>query len=46
VVAVATVANGNLVLFTTGSSEKRWSKMQDKLSTTVKSFKAFTVLKG
>lgn len=40
---VATVANGKLMLLSTGSSEKRWRSMKDKLETTVKSFKAFTV---
>ena len=43
VVAAATVANGKLILFTIGSSEKRWSKMKDKLATSVRSFKAFDI---
>jgi hypothetical protein len=43
VLACATVANGKLMLFTTGAKESRWNKMKDKLSTSVKSFKAFNV---
>ena len=43
VVAAATVANGKLILFTVGSSERRWNKMKDKLVTSVRSFKAFDV---
>jgi hypothetical protein len=43
VVAAATIANGKLILFTTGASEKRWDKMRDKLATSANSFKAFTV---
>jgi hypothetical protein len=41
--AAATVANGKLILFTIGSSAKRWSKMKEKLDTAVRSFKAFDV---
>ena len=40
---ISHVANGKLMLFTIGSSEKRWNKMKDKLTTAVKSFKGFTV---
>ena len=45
VVAVATVANGKLILFTTGAKEARWGKMKDKLTKSVESFKAFNVYK-
>lgn len=46
VVAVATVANGKLILFTTGAKEgARWEKMKDKLTKSVQSFKAFNVYK-
>lgn len=35
---VTTVANGKFYTLATGANEKRWSKMQDKLVETVKSF--------
>lgn len=41
--AAATVANGKLILLSTGSNERRWGKMKDKLAFTIKSFKAFNV---
>ena len=43
ILANATVANGKLILFTIGASEKRWKKMQQKLTTSARSFKAFDV---
>lgn len=46
VLAIATVANGKLILFSIGASEKRWNKVQKKLATSAKSFKAFTVFSG
>lgn len=36
--AVVAVANGKLYTLTTGSSERRWGKMKDKLNNTIKSF--------
>eukprot|EP00195_Chlamydomonas_chlamydogama_P000819 CAMPEP_0202920016 /NCGR_PEP_ID=MMETSP1392-20130828/76635_1 /ASSEMBLY_ACC=CAM_ASM_000868 /TAXON_ID=225041 /ORGANISM="Chlamydomonas chlamydogama, Strain SAG 11-48b" /LENGTH=227 /DNA_ID=CAMNT_0049613493 /DNA_START=47 /DNA_END=730 /DNA_ORIENTATION=+ len=36
--AVVAVGNGKLYTLTTGSSEKRWSKMKDRLQTSVRSF--------
>lgn len=41
--AVATVANGKLILMSTGANERRWGRMKDKLAFSVKSFKAFNV---
>ena len=41
VLAAATVANGKLMLFTIGASEKRWGKLKDRLLTSVQSFKGF-----
>jgi PsbP len=43
VLAIATVANGKLILFTTGANERRWSRMEGKLLTSLQSFKAFNV---
>lgn len=37
-VAVVAAANGNFYTLITGSSERRWGKMKDKLNTTVRSF--------
>lgn len=41
VLATATVANGNLMLFTIGAGEKRWPKLKDRLSQSAQSFKGF-----
>ena len=38
---IATVANGKLILMSTGANERRWGAMKEKLEYTVKSFKAF-----
>lgn len=41
VLATATVANGQLMLFTIGAGEKRWPKIKDRLTQSVQSFKGF-----
>eukprot|EP01026_Neomeris_dumetosa_P044107 TRINITY_DN37066_c0_g1_i3.p2 TRINITY_DN37066_c0_g1~~TRINITY_DN37066_c0_g1_i3.p2 ORF type:complete len:223 (-),score=9.51 TRINITY_DN37066_c0_g1_i3:129-797(-) len=42
-IAVFAVANGKFYTMTTGSNERRWNKMKDKIQTVADSFSVFTV---
>lgn len=43
-VAVVTAYKGVFFTLTTGSNERRWGKMKDKLNTTVRSFSLINVV--